>query len=365
MKIFDYVKDFGHEQLVYFYDKHTDLKALTCIHSTVLGPSLGGTRFWNYATEEEAVFDVLRLARGMTYKSACAGLNLGGGKSVIIGDPIVLRKDMVRREAFFRAFGRFVEGLAGRYITAQDSNTLTQDMGYINQETDYVVGLAHKSGNPSPYTALGVFRAIQACCEFEYGSKSTKGRTVVVQGAAGSVGKNLCRLLHEDGAKLVITDIDDEGLKVISEQYKATIINKDDVYSQKCDIFAPCAFGGGVNEKTIKELKCKILAPAANNVLLDITKDGKLLHEKGIVYAPDYVANSGGVINVYEELNGYNEKVALASIDLIFDRTLEILRTSKETNTPTSVIADKMAERRIEAIGNVHRLYLRKRDGKF
>ncbi|MCL2861651.1 MAG: leucine dehydrogenase [Firmicutes bacterium] len=367
MKIFDYVKDFGHEQLVYFYDKHTDLKALTCIHSTVLGPSLGGTRFWNYATEEEAVFDVLRLARGMTYKSACAGLNLGGGKSVIIGDPKVLRSDMVRREAFFRAFGRFVEGLAGRYITAEDSNTSPQDMDYINMETDYVVGLEHKSGNPSPFTALGVFRSIQACAQFAYGDKSTKGKVVNVQGAAGAVGRELCRLLHEDGAKMIVTDINDEGLKIISEKYKATIVDKDDVYKQKCDIFAPCAFGGGINEKTIKDLKCKIVAPAANNVLLDIPKDGKSLHEKGIVYAPDYVSNSGGVINVFEELNpnGYNRESAVRQIDLIYDRTLEILKKSKETNTPASAVADKMAEDRIEAVKNVHRLHLRKRDGKW
>ncbi|MCL2234237.1 MAG: leucine dehydrogenase [Firmicutes bacterium] len=367
MKIFDYVKDFGHEQLVYFYDKDTGLKALTCIHSTVLGPSLGGTRFWNYATEEEAVFDVLRLARGMTYKSACAGLNLGGGKSVIIGDAKILRQDMVKREAFFRAFGRFVEGLAGRYITAEDSNTSPQDMDYINMETDYVVGLEHKSGNPSPFTALGVFRSIQACCEFEYGSKSTKGRTVMVQGAGGAVGSVLCKLLHEDGAKLVISGLDETKLKPIVENYNATVVGKDDVYSQKCDIFAPCAFGGGINDKTIKQLKCKIVAPAANNVLLDIPRDGKLLHEKGIVYAPDYVANSGGVINVFEELNpaGYNREKSVRQIDLIFDRTLEILKTSKETNTPSSAVADKMAENRIEAVKNVHRTYLRKRDGKW
>ncbi|MCL2406668.1 MAG: leucine dehydrogenase [Defluviitaleaceae bacterium] len=357
MKIFDYMQKYGYEQLVMFHDKHTDLKAITCIHSTVLGPSLGGTRIWNYADENEAIEDVLRLAKGMTYKSACAGLNLGGGKSVIIADPQELRKDIVRREAFFRAFGRYVEGLSGRYITAEDMNTTTQDMDYINMETNYVCGLEHKSGNPSPFTAYGTYKAIQASCKAAFGDSSVKGKRIMVQGI-GAVGYPLCRRLFADGAILFVSDINQERLNDAVREFGATIVNGDDVYSLDCDVFAPCARGGGLNDETIPKLKCKVVAGAANNVLADIEKHGKMIHDRGIFYAPDYVANAGGVINVYYELYTYDEAVVYRHIDRIYDQVLEILNTSKTTNVPTAAVADKMAEARINAIKNVNSIYL-------
>lgn len=357
MKIFDYMQNYGYEQLVFFHDKATDLKAITCVHSTVLGPSLGGTRFWNYDNEEEAIEDVLRLARGMTYKSACAGLNLGGGKSVIIGDVKALRNDIVRREAFFRAFGRFIEGLAGRYITAQDMNTSPVDMDYINMETDFVVGLEHKSGDPSPFTALGVYKSILACCEHVYGSSDLKGKKVAIQGV-GAVGRFLCEHLHRDGAKLIVSDISEEKIDRVVKDFGAKAVDGTAIFDTDADIFAPCAMGGIINDDTINRLKCKIIAGGANNVLLDPIKHGKAVHEKGFVYAPDYVANAGGVINVYWELHGYNPETVKRSIGRIFAQTLEILRTSKEKNVPTAVVADQMAEARINAMKNVNSIYL-------
>lgn len=357
MKIFDYLQQYGYEQLVFFHDKATDLKAITCIHSTVLGPSLGGTRFWNYDNEEDAIIDVLRLARGMTYKSACAGLNLGGGKSVVIGDPKALKKDIVRREAFFRAFGRFIEGLGGRYITAEDVNTSTADMAYINMETDYVCGLEHLSGNPSPFTALGVFKALLACCESVYGTADLTGKKVAVQGI-GEVGHNLCKHLKAAGAELIVTDIDKEKVQAVVKELGAKAVELDNIYDVVCDIFSPCALGGVINDNTIPRIKAKIIAGAANNVLLDPVKHGKAIHDKGIVYAPDYVANAGGVINVYWELHGYNESNVRRSIEHIHDLTLEIIRTSGEKNIPTAKVADEMAEARIAAMKNVNSIYL-------
>jgi leucine dehydrogenase len=357
MKIFDTMNEYGYEQLVYFHDKPTGLKAVTCIHNTVLGPSLGGTRLWNYENEEDAVTDVLRLARGMTYKSACAGLNLGGGKSVIICDPKELKKDIVRREAFFRAFGRFVEGLGGRYITAEDVNTTTEDMAYINMETDYVCGLENKSGNPSPFTALGVYKAMLAAAEAAFGDGGLKGKKVALQGV-GEVGKNLCKLLKADGAELYITDIDAEKVSRIAKELGATAVDKDKIFDVDCDIFAPCALGGVLNDDSLSRLKCKVIAGAANNVLLDPVKHGKAIHDKGVIYAPDYVANAGGIINVYEELHGYNEDNVRRSIEHIRDLTAEIIRTSKEKNIPTAQVADEMAEARINAMRNVNSIYL-------
>jgi leucine dehydrogenase len=360
MKIFDYMQKFGYEQLVYFHDKATDLKAITCIHSTVLGPSLGGTRIWNYSDEDEATLDVLRLARGMTYKSACAGLNLGGGKSVIIADPQELRSDIVRREAFFRSFGRFIEGLGGRYITAEDMNTTTQDMDYINMETEFVCGLEHKSGNPSPFTALGVYKAILASCEAAYGSKDLKGKKVAVQGI-GSVGYKLCQYLHADGAELFVSDISPERVSSAVLDFGAKAVEGDDIFGIECDVFAPCAKGACINDNTLPRLKCKIIAGAANNVLADIVKHGQAVHDKGIVYAPDYVANAGGVINVYWELHGYNVETVKRSIERIYSQTLEIIRTSKEQNIPTAQVADQMAEARINAMRHVNSIYLKKK----
>lgn len=347
---FKYMEEYDYEQLCYFQDKATGLKAIVCVHSTVLGPALGGTRFWHYIDEDQAAEDVLRLARGMTYKSAMAGLNLGGGKAVILGDPKQLQKDSAKAEAFWRTFGRFIKGLGGRYITAEDVGTTTKDMVYINMETDCVVGLPGKSGDPSPYTALGVYKAMQACCEHVYGSASLKGKTVAVQGV-GNVGYELCKLLHKDGAKLIVSNVSPEKAERAVKEFGATKVEVDKIYSVQCDIFAPCALGAVINDETLGKLKCKIVCGAANNVLMDASH-GKTLFDKGITYAPDYVTNAGGLINVSLELahGGYNETASVEQINIIYDRILEILHTSKQTKQPTNKIADQMAEARIEAI---------------
>ena len=358
MKKFDYMSKYGYEQLSFFYDKSTGLKAITCIHNTVLGPSLGGTRFLDYADEEDAVEDVLRLARGMTYKSACAGINLGGGKTVILGDAEALRKDSVKREAFWRAFGRYIEGLNGRYITAEDVNTTTSDMDYIAMETNFVVGIASKSGNPSPFTARGVLKAIKACIKEVYGEGDLAGKVVAIQGL-GSVGFDLARKLHEEGAKLYVTTRDKAKIQMAVEELGVTAVELDEIYDVECDVYCPCALGATVNDDTINRLKCKIIAGAANNVLKDAPVHGQILFDKSIVYAPDYVVNAGGVINVYQEILGYDEADAVRKIDLIYDRVREIVRISNETKTPTYLIADKMAEARIEAVKNIKGIYNR------
>ena len=349
-----YMEEYGYEQLCFFHDKYTGLKAIVCIHNTVLGPSLGGTRFWNYATEDEAAEDVLRLARGMTYKSALAGLALGGGKAVIIGDPAKLRKDPTRREAFWRAFGRYINGLSGRYITAEDVGTSTQDMVYVNMETTNVVGLPGRSGDPSPYTALGVFKSMQACCKHVYGDKSLKDKVVSIQGV-GNVGEHLVNILHKEGAKMLITDVNKKKVDELVAKYGATAVGIDEIYERECDIYAPCALGATVNDETIPKLKCKIICGGANNVLKNPQVHGRALQEKMIYYAPDYLANAGGVINVsYEKAEGgYTEQAVLRDIDRIYFRMLDILRISEETGKLTFETADEMAEARIESVRNI------------
>lgn len=360
MDKFGYMEEYGFEQLCLFHDKATGLKAITCIHNTVLGPALGGSRFYNYKHEDDAILDVLRLARGMTYKSAVAGLPLGGGKSVIIGDPNELRKDSVRTEAFWRAFGRYIEGLNGRYITAADIGTNVQDMVYMHMETNNVVGLPGRSGNPSPYTALGVFKSILACCKHVYGTDSVEGKTVAVQGV-GAVGYHLCKLLHESGAKLVVTDTYQPALDKCVEEFGATVVSTEAIYGVECDIYAPCALGASINDETIPQLKCKIVCGGANNQLKDAEIHGKALQAKGIIYAPDYVANAGGVINVsYEKSEGgYNEEAALRDIHMIYTRMLEILTTSSASGQLAHTCADRMAEDRIAAIRNIKGIYLK------
>jgi leucine dehydrogenase len=354
MDKFKYMEDYGYEQLCYFQDKNTGLRAIVCVHNTVLGPALGGTRVWNYANEEEAAEDVLGLSRGMTYKSAVAGLALGGGKAVIIGDPAEIRKDPTRREAFWRAFGRYIHGLSGRYITAEDVGTSTQDMVYVNMETPYVVGLPGRSGDPSPFTALGVYKSIQACCKHVYGESDVTGKTVAVQGV-GNVGYYLCKLLHENGAKILISDIVTERVTRCVEEFKATPVAQDAIYSSFADIFAPCAVGAVINNETIPQLKCKIVCGGANNQLHNPLVHSLALQERGICYAPDYLANAGGVINVSSERaeGGYNEEACRRDIERIYNRMREVLRISDETGQLTVQTADKIAEGRIEAMRNV------------
>lgn len=353
MKIFDLLQEHDYEQLVFCQDKATGLKAIICIHDTTLGPGLGGTRIWNYEDEDEAIVDVIRLARGMTQKNSAAGLDLGGGKAVIIGDP-----KEIKSEALFRTFGKYIEGLSGRYITAEDMNTTTQDMAWINTETDYVVGLEGKSGDPSPVTALGVFRGIQAGANEAFGSDDLQGKIVAVQGL-GAVGYTVCEHLHQAGAKLIVTDIVKENIQRTVEDFGATAVDPDEIYGVECDIFAPCAMGAVINDFTVEKLKCKVVGGSANNQLAE-DKHGQMLDERGILYVPDFVINGGGVINVFEELQGYNEKRALARASAIYDTCKQIFAMAKEEGTTTQEAAVKVADERIASMVKVNSIYLDK-----
>lgn len=349
MKIFDYMEKYNYEQLVFCHDATSGLKAIIGIHDTTLGPALGGTRIWNYETEEDAILDVLRLSRGMTYKNSVAGLNLGGGKAVIIGDP-----DKIKSEELFRAYGRYVESLGGRYITAEDMNTTTKDMDIIHEETEHVVGLEGKSGNPSPVTAYGVFRGLLAAAEEAFGTKDLKDKVVAVQGL-GAVGYCLCKHLHEAGAKLIVTDIKKEYINKVVQDFGAKAVAPDKIYGVECDIFAPCAMGAIINDFTIEQLKCKVVAGSANNQLAE-EKHGDMLEEKGIIYAPDYVVNGAGVMNVYEELQGYNEQRAMARASGVYEAIKKVIEIAKRDGIPTYKAADRMAEERIQKIGELQKI---------
>ncbi len=347
----------GHEEVVFFQDKSCGLKAIVAIHDTTLGPALGGTRFWQYGTEEEALIDVLRLSRGMTYKAAVSGLNLGGGKAVIIGDP---KKD--KTEALFRSFGRFIESLNGRYITAEDVNTNVDDIEHIFTETNFVTGVAQQyggSGNPAPYTALGTFRGIEASVTKAFGSRNLKGKTVSIQGV-GAVGFELARLLTEAGANILFTDINEKGIQKMKESLpNAKFVSGQEIFTTPCDIFSPCALGASINDETIPMLKCKIVAGAANNQLKE-DRHGKVLQEKGILYAPDYLINAGGLMNVSIEFEGWADSKSRRMVDTIFDKTLDVFRISDEQNIPVNKAADVMAENRIASIKNIKSNYLGK-----
>lgn len=356
MKVFDYMAKYGFEQLVVCHDKTSGLKALIAIHDTTLGPALGGTRFWNYETEDQAIEDVLRLARGMTYKAAAAGLNLGGGKAVIWGDS---KKD--KSEELWRAFGRFVQSLNGRYITAEDVGTSVQDMDIVNLETDHVTGVSKakgSSGDPSPKTAFGTYRGMQACAKEVWGSDDLKGKVVAVQGV-GNVGYYLCEYLHKAGAKTIVCDINQQAIDRVVKDFGVEVVAPDKIYDVDCDIFAPCALGAVVNDDTIDKFKCKVIAGAANNVLAE-DRHGDMLEKKGILYAPDYVINAGGLMNVADELHGYNEERAMAKISTIYDNVAKVIAIAKRDNIPTYKAADRMAEERIERMGRVRSNYIRR-----
>lgn len=354
MEIFTYMEKYDYEQLVFCQDKNSGLKAIIAIHDTTLGPALGGTRMWTYKSEEEAVEDALRLAKGMTYKNAAAGLNLGGGKTVIIGDP---RKD--KNPEMFRAFGRYIQGLNGRYITAEDVGTTVQDMDLIHMETDFVTGISPEfgsSGNPSPVTAYGVYKGMKAAAKEAYGDDSLEGKVVAVQGV-GNVAYTLCEHLYKEGAKLVVTDIHKESVQRAVDAFGAEAVDPDDIYDVDCDIYAPCALGATINDDTIPRLKAKVIAGSANNQLKS-TKHGDIIHEKGIVYAPDYVINSGGVINVADELNGYSQVRAMKKVEGIYDNLADVFKISKRDNIPTYVAADRMAEERIQSVSKSRSQFL-------
>jgi leucine dehydrogenase len=340
MKLFDTLASMGHEEIVMCSDPSCGYRGIIAVHSTKLGPALGGTRFWEYATDEDAITDALRLSRGMTYKNAVAGLHLGGGKSIILGDNKT--KD---RENIFRAHGRFVESLGGRYITAEDVGTSTKDMDYVHMETGHVAGLAGKSGDPSPVTAHGVFRAVQASANRRWGSDNLEGKTVTIQGC-GNVGRYLAKELHEAGARLIVSDIDPAKTKRVVEMTGATVVEGDAIFTAAADIFSPCALGGIINDQTIPKLKVQVVAGGANNQLLE-ERHGDALQARGILYAPDYVANAGGVINVYGEVAGWDAQSALDKADDIYDTVLKVFDIAESSHIPTYEAADRLAEQRL------------------
>lgn len=336
-----------HEQVVFCNDKATGLRAIIAVHDTTLGPALGGCRMWPFASEDEALEDALRLSRGMTYKAAVAGLNLGGGKAVIIGDP---KTD--KTEALFRAFGRFVHSLGGRYITAEDVGTSVRDIEWVRSETPYIVGIGRAlggSGDPSPMTALGVYTGMKACVQWQKDTLDLSGLTVAIQGL-GHTGYWLASYLHKDGVKLTVTDIDEERVRHAAEEFGAQAVGPDEIYDTDADIFAPCALGGVVNDDTIQRLRCRIIAGSANNVLADEDTHGPMLREKGILYAPDFVINSGGLINAANELEGYSQERVKHQIENIYDILTEIFEVSGRENIPAGAAATRVAEARIQSM---------------
>ena len=339
----------GHEQVVFCNDASTGLRAIIAIHNTVLGPALGGTRMWPYASDEEALKDVLRLSRGMTYKAAVAGLTLGGGKAVIIGDPTIKTPEL------FRSFGRFVESLGGRYITAEDVNIKPSDMENVRKETEAVTGLIGKSGDPSPVTAMGTFVGIKAAVKHRLGKDSLQGIRVAVQGL-GAVGSNLCEDLHQAGATLVVADIKPEKVNQMVERFHAKVADVTNIHAADVDVFAPCALGAIINDKTIPEIKATIVAGAANNQLQNEDIHGKVLKDNNILYAPDYVINAGGLINVYNELTGYDAVKAKAKAAEIYDTLTEIFEESASKNIPTHEASNTIAENRIATADQSMRL---------
>ena len=335
----------GHEQVIFCNDSETGLKAIIAIHDTTLGPALGGTRMWNYSNETDALNDVLRLSRGMTFKASISGLNLGGGKAVIIGDA-----NTEKTEALMKKFGEYVNKLGGTYITAEDVGMSTKDMEYVREMTKHVTGIPESmggSGDPSPVTAYGVYWGMKASAKFKWGSDYLEGKTILVQGV-GHVGENLVKHLTEEDAKVFVTDINEEKLAEVSEKYGAKIITGDAIYDMDMDIYAPCALGATLNTDTIHRLKCAIVAGAANNQLEDEMIHGEMIKEKGIVYAPDFLINAGGLINVYSEINGYDREKSLNKTRKIYDTTLEILLKAEQEDITTHKAALVIAEQRIQ-----------------
>jgi leucine dehydrogenase len=349
--VFEAVAVEGHEQVLYGYDKLSGLRAIIAIHSTALGPALGGTRFFPYPTEEDALRDVLRLSEGMTYKAAAAGLDLGGGKAVIIGDP---RED--KSERLLRAYGRIVDSLQGRYITAEDVGTTTTDMDMIRRETRWALGnsVAHGgAGDPSPVTARGLFAAARAVAQKRWGDPDLAGRRFAVQGV-GKVGSAFVQLLVEARAEVMVTDAYDAAIESAVDTYSVKAVDPDDIYEVDCDIFSPCALGAGLNEETIPRLNCQAIVGSANNQLAT-PEDAIRLAERGILYAPDFVVNAGGLINVFDELQGYSKTRVLHRVDGIYDATMTILDKAEAHGITPNEAAVMVADERIKEIGDLRR----------
>lgn len=352
--ILEQLSQSGHKKVVFCNDPSTGLKAIIAIHDTTLGPALGGVRMWNYSSEAEALEDVLRLSKGMTYKAAVAGLNVGGGTAVIIGDS---RRQ--KTEALMRSFGRFVKNLNGEFIAGEDVGTTVRDMEYIRMETQHVTGVPESlggAGNPAPFTAKGVYLGIKACVKEVFGTDELAGRSVVVQGT-GNVGEHLVELLRNDNVEVYVTDINEDRMRVIARKYKAKAIEADKIFTIGADIYAPCALGATVNERTIKTMKFAIIAGSANNQLADEQVHGQLLHDKGILYAPDYLINAGGIISCYSELTGFGRKRTIQLTENIYEATKEVIKLSKSENIPTNLAASRLAEKRIEDIKKIKSSY--------
>jgi len=348
--IFELMEKYGHEQLIFNYDKATGLKAIIGLHDTTLGPALGGCRMWNYETEQDAIMDVLRLSRGMTYKCAISNVVHGGGKMVIIGDP---KKE--KSDELFQALGTYVETLKGRFYTGTDVGTVGMDFVSAAKQSKYLVGLPEEyggSGNSAVITAYGVWRAMKATAKEAFGNDSLEGLTIAVQGV-GKVGQNLVKHLYDEGAKVIITDIFEENVQKVKESYpEIQTVKPDEIYGVACDIFSPNALGAVINDDTIPQLKCKAIVGAANNVLAE-ERHGDMLHEMGILYAPDYVVNAGGLIQVADELQGYNKDRAFKNASLIYHTIEDIYKISKEKNIPTYKAADLLVENKIEKIRQI------------
>jgi leucine dehydrogenase len=350
-QLFDMFAEHGHEQVVFSYEPSCGYRGIVAIHDTTLGPALGGTRFWDYATDMDALIDVLRLSRGMTFKAAIAGLNLGGGKAVIIGDNKTHYREMI-----MRAHGRVVESLGGRYITAEDVGTTVEDMDYVHTETEYVVGILGRSGDPSPVTAFGTYRGMKACALKRYGDDDLGRKTVAIQGM-GHVGYYLARNLVEEGAKLIVTDIDQTRVDRAADELGAEVVDPEEIYEVDADIFAPCALGAVLNSRTIPKLRVDVIAGAANNQL-ETEEDDDRLRERGMLYAPDYVINAGGLINVYSELVGWTLDRSKRKAGEIYGVLLRIFELAEEEGITSAEAADRLAMRRVEQVARLHRSHV-------
>ena len=346
MHFVEFMQVSGHQELAVWTDPTVGLKAFIAIHDSTLGPAMGGTRIWPHATDDDAIMDVLRLSRAMTYKSAAAGLAFGGGKGVIVADP---RTD--KTKAMFHSYGQFVETLNGRYVTTEDVGATAQEMEWISHETKHVLGLPESlggSGNPAVVTGYGVFQAMRACAVAQWGNDSLEGRTVAIQGF-GNVATSLSGYLRDAGAKLVVTDIYEAARARAAELTGVRVIAPDDIYAIEADVFAPCALGGVLNEDTIGRLQVPIICGAANNQLRD-PEDAERLRSRGIIYAPDYIVNAGGVINVASEYAGpYDRAAAMAKAGEIFYTTASVIKRSRDEGITTARAADELAEQRIDA----------------
>ena len=361
MNIFETIDKTEHEEVIFCHNKDAGLKAIIAIHNTILGPALGGLRMYPYATEEQALTDVLRLSRGMTYKAAVSGLNLGGGKSIIIGDP---KTD--KSETLFRSFGRFIDSLGGRYITAEDVGIDVNDMEYVFQETENVVGVHQMhggSGDPSPFTALGTLQSIKASLEKKHGNQNIGDYSYAIQGV-GHVGIELVKLIHAEGGKMFVTDVNQEALKICEEQYVCEVVGLDEIYEVDADVYCPCALGATVNDKTIDKFKFDIVCGSANNQLAE-TRHGDELEKRGIIYAPDYAVNAGGLMNVSIELEGYNRERALRMTRNIYYNIMNIFKIAERDNIPTWKAADRMGEERIVAMGRIKQPYMNQKKENF